>query len=113
MSKLVDIEPFVKWLKKRREDHIKHSREFKSMDADYDTFLLTRIAVEDGIILSQMNELPTINPEHKMGKWITYVISIFDGEGCKCSECGFEGVPYWDYCPNCGAWMRGKYDEVN
>lgn len=50
---------------------------------------------------------PTIE-ERKKGKWEIYVISAYDGEGCKCSECGFEGVPYWDYCPNCGADMKGE-----
>lgn len=49
---------------------------------------------------------PTIE-ERKKGKWVTYVISMVDGEGCRCSECGFEGVPYWDFCPNCGADMEG------
>lgn len=41
----------------------------------------------------------------RVGKWEIYAISMLDGEGCKCSECGFEGAPYWDYCPNCGARM--------
>ena len=49
-------------------------------------------------------------PERKTGKWEIYVISMFDGEGCRCSECGLEGVPYWDFCPNCGADMRGEQD---
>ena len=44
----------------------------------------------------------------KPGHWETYIISMIDGEGCRCSECGFEGVPYWDFCPNCGADMRGE-----
>lgn len=47
-------------------------------------------------------------PERKRGQWEIYVISMIDGEGCKCSECGFEGAPYWDFCPNCGADMRGE-----
>ena len=42
----------------------------------------------------------------KTGRWEIYIISGVDGEGCKCSECGFEGAPYWDYCPNCGAKME-------
>lgn len=46
--------------------------------------------------------------ERKMGEWEIYVISMFDGEGCKCSECGFEGVPYWDYCPHCGSYNGGE-----
>lgn len=45
--------------------------------------------------------------ERKTGKWEIYVISMLDGEGCRCSECGFEGAPYWHYCPNCGAKMEG------
>lgn len=51
---------------------------------------------------------PTIEPERKKGEWEIYIISMLDGEGCRCSECGFEGVPYWDFCPNCGADMRGE-----
>ena len=47
-------------------------------------------------------------PERKPGKWEIYVISMLDGEGCRCSECGFEGAPYWDFCPNCGARMEDK-----
>ena len=56
-------------------------------------------------------QLPSAQPERKRGKWEIYVISLFDGVGCRCSECGFEGVPYWDFCPNCGADMRGEQDE--
>ena len=44
----------------------------------------------------------------RSGRWETYIISMLDGEGCRCSECRFEGVSYWDYCPNCGADMRGE-----
>ena len=46
----------------------------------------------------------------RSGRWETYIISMLDGEGCRCSECRFEGVPYWDYCPNCGATMVGESD---
>ena len=46
----------------------------------------------------------------RSGRWETYIISMLDGEGCRCSECRFEGVPYWDYCPNCGAMMVGEGD---
>ena len=59
-------------------------------------------------------------PERKKGKW------IFDGkrhEGgivwCHCSVCGSkENADYAmiqgiNFCPNCGADMRGEEDEVN
>lgn len=61
-------------------------------------------------IIGVIDEQPTIE-ERKTGEWEIYVISMLDGEGCKCSECGFEGAPYWDFCPNCGADMRGNADE--
>lgn len=57
-------------------------------------------------ICGNIRNLPTIEPERKVGKWQIYVISPFDGEGCKCSECKYEGAPYWDFCPNCGARME-------
>lgn len=42
----------------------------------------------------------------KQGKWEIYVISPFDGEGCRCSLCGTEGTPSFNFCPGCGADMR-------
>lgn len=61
---------------------------------------------------SQIDGLPTIE-ERKKGKWEIYIISPFDGEGCRCSECGFEGAPYWDFCPNCGSYNGGGNDETD
>ena len=58
-----------------------------------------------------LKNLPSAQPERKKGKWEIYVISMIDGEGCRCSECGQEGVPYWDFCPNCGADMKGEEDK--
>ena len=63
------------------------------------------------IAIGKVCDAPTIEPERKKGKWEIYVISMFDGEGCRCSECGFEGAPYWDFCPNCGSPMDGGEQE--
>ena len=63
------------------------------------------------IIERVINNLPSAQPERKKGKWEIYVISMLDGEGCKCSECGSEGAPYYDFCPGCGADMRGEADD--
>jgi hypothetical protein len=46
--------------------------------------------------------------KQKPGKWEIYIISMLNGEGYRCSECGSEGVPYWNFCPSCGADMRGE-----
>lgn len=58
-------------------------------------------------------DAPTIE-ERKKGKWIP----CFDEEdyplGCKCSVCNETYVmPYGlsNFCPNCGAEMRGEEDE--
>lgn len=61
--------------------------------------------------VSELENLPSAQPERKPGHWEIYIISMLDGEGCRCSECRVEGVPYWDFCPNCGADMRGDKDE--
>ncbi len=66
--------------------------------------------------------LPSAQLERKTGKWI-----IKDNPGIgwyrvTCSECGedvtsiipmigfFPPKAMWDYCPNCGADMRGEQD---
>ena len=52
-----------------------------------------------------MGELPTYSvPEREKGEW------IFDERLDRhyyCSECKAMGVDYWDFCPDCGADMRG------
>ena len=59
-------------------------------------------------------------PERKTGEWIgTEYDGYADGNPVyyewKCSECGCvieeEGRPTYNYCPNCGADMRGEQDE--
>ena len=76
--------------------------------------------------LVALRALPSAQPEPKKGEWI--LMSDADGEYYACSECG-EELPYcsetptWDkpyprkqsidktdFCPNCGADMRGEQD---
>ena len=68
-------------------------------------------AMTKAMLIQSVKQMDAAQPERKRGKWEIYVISLFDGVGCRCSECGFEGVPNWDFCPNCGADMRGEQDE--
>lgn len=54
---------------------------------------------------------PTVDPI-KHGRWI--VISEYPKKA-ECSYCGYptehELVCWWDYCPNCGADMRGEKND--
>ena len=83
-------------------DALNKMKIYRPLDSD-------RYVISD--CLNKIVDLPSAQPERKKGKWEIYVISMFDGEGCRCSECGLEGVPYWDFCPNCGADMREVDDE--
>lgn len=53
-----------------------------------------------------LDSLPTAQPERKPGRW--------KGEGMgyyRCSWCGEVSHPQTNFCPNCGADMRGEQDE--
>ena len=64
----------------------------------------------------KLRELPPAQPERIKGRWIS-ADAIFGGEPFYCSECGENtrdtvmGKPRWNFCPNCGADMRGEQDE--
>ena len=64
-----------------------------------------------------LKEQPTIEPERKKGKWLPDNNNYYD-ERYVCSECKVSykvdtcmGHPSWDFCPNCGADMRGDSNE--
>jgi hypothetical protein len=68
--------------------------------------------VEFGI--STVSTMPTIQPEPHEGHWIRTDCGL-DVE-CKCSKCGYRDFveprdEYWfkrNYCPSCGARMKGE-----
>ena len=88
MSRPIDGDAFSDWLKEYGQEYIHGKKKISLM-----------------YIWKHVQDMPTITPERKRGRWETYLISMIDGEGCRCSECGFEGVPYWEFCPNCGIEM--------
>lgn len=61
--------------------------------------------------ISEMNGLPSAEPEHKKGEWILpnnpIAVSLNEWICSKC-HCLVEGKH--NYCPNCGADMRGEQD---
>ena len=61
--------------------------------------------------IEDMKELPSAQPERKTGEW-----TFLETNGFKCSECKRYlniacGDVKMNFCPNCGADMRGEADE--
>jgi len=71
------------------------------------------------VAVSEIKNLPSAQPEPHEGHWIRRDCGL-DVE-CKCSRCGYKdfveprGV-YWfkrNYCPHCGAKMKGAEHETD
>ena len=69
--------------------------------------------------IDAVNMQPTIQPEQKKGEWLPDNNNAYEMRFvcscCKESEVvptiGFTKYrPLWDFCPNCGADMRGEKD---
>jgi len=86
--------------------------------SDYDEGYVD--GVEFGI--STVSTMPIIQPERKKGEWLPDNNNAYEMRFvcscCKESEVvptiGFTKYkPLWDFCPNCGADMRGGQDETD
>ena len=63
------------------------------------------VAYDQALLVGRIiDRMPTIDPV-KRGRW------VMQGTAYGCSLCG-EGVihPFHNYCPNCGADMRGEQE---
>ena len=56
-----------------------------------------------------IGNLPSAQPEREKGAWIKLYRGTI-AEGLHCSVCGKHGYRS-DFCPNCGADMRGDQNE--
>ena len=58
-------------------------------------------------IINIINKLPSTQPtiEPRKGKWI-YNKERGTAKIWTCSECGWNDIGEWNFCPNCGADMR-------
>jgi len=70
-------------------------------------------------IRNALRDMPSAQPERKKGRWISQDFNKHDGMIStlvyyypKCSVCGHT-ANYTNFCPNCGADMRGEDDETD
>ena len=86
----------------------------KLIDADAFIAKLDHVPMVQEAIRKAMDTMPTIEPEQRTGKWIEP-----SREGCltfdykafrECSMCGKKQflAEKMNFCPNCGADMRGE-----
>lgn len=100
---------------------------------DADKILYTDLSEGRGVcwvtFMDWIKEMPTANVrENVKGRWVEVVdrTEMYDKEGVKtwgmlfqCNQCGFvlnaiEGhTGQYNYCPNCGADMRGDNNEMD
>ncbi len=66
-------------------------------DADYDDGEFWAVSI------GQIQDAPTIEPKQETGEWI----EDEDEMRVICSKCGEPNYSISDFCPNCGADMRG------
>ena len=75
------------------------------------------------IIKMRIGNLPSAQPERKRGKWIPHsekcreyigtVLVNVEYDYWLCDACGYrveKGQPMYNFCPNCGADMRGAQE---
>ncbi len=67
-----------------------------------------------------LNECPPVEPERKKGVWIhehiasdSSITGYYFSPKCSCSECGVIITCEANFCPECGADMRGETNEDN
>ena len=71
-------------------------------------------ACQYGDEINDIDSAPTIEP--KKGKWRRRLVDCGFNADWHCSRCGWKTSLEehgYNFCPNCGADMRGEEDEVN
>ena len=90
------------------EDLIRRSDAIKALDANFtikgkENMQTVLNYLE--LVRTRIEGAPTIEP--KRGRWIP----VDNGHHVRCSECGRCGFASDNFCPNCGARMKGADGE--
>ncbi len=86
-------------------DLIKRSDAIKSLD---NAWINGTSLLDANEAVKQLKDLPSA--DRPQGEWIDRSGGI-EGAWNYCSVCGEQAIDLYDFCPNCGADMRGKDDE--
>lgn len=65
-----------------------------------------------GMVVRGLEKLSSVQPEQKIGHWITLKDEYGDIVEAVCSKCEKNGNHKWAYCSNCGAKMVEKEDAI-
>lgn len=57
--------------------------------------------------IADLRNAPDAEPERKKGQWIE-INGTSSFIWLRCSECGYGANGRTNFCPNCGAYMRGE-----
>lgn len=82
----------------------------RPIDADDFIERLSHVPMVQEAIRKSMDKMPTIEPKREKGEWIN------EGRIIRCSKCkigyatvkGMKSALTYNFCPNCGADMRGE-----
>lgn len=65
-------------------------------------------------VRTMLHEVPSEQPERMKGKWERHYCEDGNPDGWRCDNCDewyYFGQTLPNFCPNCGADMRGEQDE--
>ena len=125
LNKYVTSDPYYVSIDTAIEALEQESCNLPQLDATYEDAVSREAAIDAaenafvrGLLASpDIRKLPSAQPERKKGKWIPQdhnksngMVSTLVFYYPKCSECGHSGN-YTNFCPRCGADMRGDDDE--
>ena len=75
-----------------------------SFDFEYDYYTPEQA---ERFIINLLSKLPSVQSERKNGKWNVDEYGIYHCPFC----CAINNTVYKNFCPECGADMRGEQDE--
>ena len=88
----------------------------RAIDADLLVLTDMEIIMCDGdykealkMLIDKIEHVPTIEPERKTGKWLLHTYMPHN-KYCSCCEKDSPYDKWWNFCPYCGADMRGEQD---